>query len=389
MKKIYYIFSSFTLFFLTGCGTNPVTGKSEFQLVSEREEISIGTEYYPYLVQAEGGEYVADISVEEYVARVGRKLAAESDRPHLPYQFTVLDNTVPNAWALPGGKISINTGLLARLESEAELAAVLAHEIVHSAARHTAQAIQRDILIQSGLSSLSSATSGSNYQGAIMQGASIGAGLITTRYSRSAELEADKYGMKYMQKAGYDPEAAVSLQEMFVKLDEERNKSWLDGLFATHPPSEERVIANQNTLQQYGSSGYEGEREYYNVMSRLKKVWPAYEAEERGYKLLYRRDPQAALLQAEKAIEMEPREGHFYNLQGKALAALGRYTEALRSFDTAIDRNPNYFDYYLQRGLLKKRMGKNGKADLQRSFDLLPTQQAHDALGGSVYLRMH
>jgi tetratricopeptide (TPR) repeat protein len=122
-------------------------------------------------------------------------------------------------------------------------------------------------------------------------------------------------------------------------------------------------------------------------MARLKKVWPAYEAEERGYKLLYRQEAEAALSQAEKAIEIEPREGHFYNLQGKALIALGRYEQALRSFTTAIDRNPNYFDYYLQRGLLKKRMGQNGKMDLQRSFELLPTQQAYDALGGQVFLK--
>jgi predicted Zn-dependent protease len=220
-----------------------------------------------------------------------------------------------------------------------------------------------------------------------MQGAGIGAGLITTKYSRSAELEADKYGIKYMQKAGYDPHAAVTLQQMFMKLEQEHNRSWLDGLFATHPPSEERVIANEATAEQYSSSGFVGEKEYQKVMARLKKVWPAYEAEERGYKLLYRQDAEAALSQAEKAIEIEPREGHFYNLQGKALIALGRYEQALRSFTTAIDRNPNYFDYYLQRGLLKKRMGQNGKMDLQRSFELLPTQQAYDALGGQVLLK--
>jgi predicted Zn-dependent protease len=390
VKKINYLLTVYgaVLIFLTNsCATNPVTGKSELHLVSEREEISIGQEYYPLLSQAEGGEYVADLSVEEYVIKIGKKLAAVSDRPGLPYEFRVLDNTIPNAWALPGGKISVNIGLLVYLENEAELAAVLAHEIVHSAARHTAQAIQRDLFIQSGLMGLSSATNGSGYQDTIMQGASIGAGLITTKYSRSAELEADKYGIKYMEKAGYDPSAAITLQEMFVKLDEERNTSWLDGLFATHPPSEERVVANRATANSYPQGGFLGEKEYKKVMSRLIKVWPAYEAHDRGYKLLARQDPSAALSQAEKAIEIEPREGHFYNLQGKALVVLGRYQEALRSFNTAIDRNDNYFDYYLQRGLLKKRLGKDGRTDLQKSFNLLPTQQAYDALGGQVYLR--
>ena len=92
---------------------------------------------------------------------------------------------------------------------------------------------------------LSGAIDGSSYEGSIMQGANIGLGLITTKYSRSAELEADKYGIKYMQKAGYDPQASVTLQEMFVRLDEQRDIDWMEGLFATHPPSEERVVANR------------------------------------------------------------------------------------------------------------------------------------------------
>jgi predicted Zn-dependent protease len=369
------------LILISGCGTNPVTGKSEMQFVSEQQEIEIGQEYYPYLKQAEGGQYVTDASIQAYVEQVGKKLAAVSDRPQLPYEFSVLDNTIPNAWALPGGKISINIGLLAQLKNEAELAAVLAHEIVHSAARHGAQAMQRAALLQTGMSGLATVVDGQSYEGVVMQGADIGAGLITTKYSRSAELEADKYGIKYMEKAGYDSEAAVTLQEMFVELEKQRNKDWMDGLFATHPPSEDRVRANEATAAQYPDGGYIGDSKYLRIMSHLIDVWPAYEAEERGYKLLMRGDPQTALDQANRAIEIEPREGHFYNLQGKALVNLRRYQEAMRSFNTAIERNPNYFDYYLQRGLLKKRLGQNGRADLQKSFDLLPTQEAYDAMG--------
>lgn len=370
-----------------GCGTNPVTGKSELQMVSEEQEIQIGQEYYSYLKQAEGGEYVADPKLSEYVAKIGKKLTAVSDRPQLPYEFSVLDNTIPNAWALPGGKISINIGLLVNLQNEAELAAVLAHEIVHSAAGHTAQAMQRAALLQIGIQGLSTAVEGQAYEGAVMQGAGLGVGLITTKYSRSAELEADKYGIKYMEKAGYDPEAAVTLQEMFVKLEEERNATWMDGLFATHPPSEERVKANEATAAQYPKGGYIGEKEYQRAIARLTKTKPAYDLMDRGYKLLFRGDPTAALSQAEKAIDIEPREGHFYNLQGKALVELRRYNDAMKAFDIAIDRNSNYFDYYLQRGLLKKRLGLNARPDLQKSFDLLPTQEAYDAMGGAYMQR--
>ena len=366
-----------------GCGVNPVTGKKEMQLVSEQKEIQIGQEYYSYLIQAEGGEYVANPKINQYINQVGQKLAAVSDRPHLPYEFSVLDNTIPNAWALPGGMISINLGLLTQLASEAELAAVLAHEIVHSAARHGAQAMQRAALLQTGMMGLSSTVDGSSYQGAIMQGANVGAGLITTKYSRSAELEADKYGIKYMEKAGYDPTAAITLQQMFVRLDQQRDKQWLDGLFATHPPSEERVEANEITVEQYPQGGYKGEKEYKKEIGRLKKTEGAYDAMERGYKFLYRKDPEAALKQAQIAIDIEPQEGHFYNLQGKALVMQNKYQQALTAFDKAIDKNPNYFEYYLQRGLLKQRLRMNGRADLQKSFDLLPTEEAYRALGYS------
>ncbi|NDD58545.1 MAG: peptidase M48 [Chlamydiae bacterium] len=384
LKKYLYRFSIFSsLVFLLGCGVNPVTGKNELQIVSEQQEIQIGDEYYPYLIQAEGGYYNVDPSIQEYIQRVGQTLAKVSDRPQLPFEFTVLDNYIPNAWALPGGKISINIGLLVHLENEAELAAVLAHEIVHSAARHGAQAMQRAAFLQLGMMGLSSAVDGSGYEDHVMQGANIGAGMITTKYSRSAELEADKYGMKYMEKAGYDPQAAVTLQEMFVKLDQQRNTTWLEGLFATHPPSEDRVIANQQTADQYPPGGFLGQKQYKKAIAKLLEDAPAYEAMERGYRLLIRNEFQRALEMARKAISIEPDEGHFYNLEGKVLTALRRYTEALRSFDKAIACNSNYFEYYLLRGLLKKKLGMNGRADLQKSFDLLPTQEAHDALGFS------
>ena len=118
---------------LVGCATNPVTGESEFAFVDESQELAIGAEQYPPSQQMQGGRYVADPAVGAYVSEIGARLAAVSDRD-LPYEFVVLNNGVPNAWALPGGKIAVNRGLLLELENEAELAAVLGHEVVPSAA---------------------------------------------------------------------------------------------------------------------------------------------------------------------------------------------------------------------------------------------------------------
>jgi predicted Zn-dependent protease len=112
----------------------------------------------------QGGDYSLDPALTAYVAGVGQKLAAVSDRA-LPYEFVVLNSSVPNAWALPGGKIAVNRGLLMELQSEAELAAVLGHEIVHAAARHGALAMQRGILLQTAVLATQVAAQRSSYGG--------------------------------------------------------------------------------------------------------------------------------------------------------------------------------------------------------------------------------
>src|SRR5262245_15155681 len=116
---------------LSACGVNPVTGKKEIQFVSEAQEKEIGEKNYSPARQGEGGDLTVLPDLTNYVSSVGKKLAAVADR-QLPYEFVVLNNSVPNAWALPGGKIAVNRGLLYELNSESELAAVLGHEIVHA-----------------------------------------------------------------------------------------------------------------------------------------------------------------------------------------------------------------------------------------------------------------
>ena len=149
MRKLATFFLLVSVF-LTGCATNPVTGKKDFMLVSGDQEVAMGEQNYAPMQQSQGGAYDVDPVLTEYVASVGSRLAKVSDAP-LPYEFTVLNNSVPNAWALPGGKIAINRGLLTELESEAELAAVLGHEAVHAAARHSAKQQSRAMLMQVGV----------------------------------------------------------------------------------------------------------------------------------------------------------------------------------------------------------------------------------------------
>ena len=229
--------------FLAGCAVNPVTGKRQLMTVSTASEIQMGQQNYAPMRQSQGGDYDIDPFLTQYVQGVGSRLAAQSEVA-LPYEFVVLNNSVPNAWALPGGKIAINRGLLTELESEAELAAVLGHEVVHAAARHTASQISRGMRLQGLVLATAVASSDSDYGNLAVGGAGLAAQLVTMKYGREAELESDYYGMQYMSKAGYDPRGAVSLQQTFVRLSEGRRTDWLSGLFASHPPSQERVNTN-------------------------------------------------------------------------------------------------------------------------------------------------
>ncbi|MDA1062717.1 MAG: M48 family metalloprotease, partial [Proteobacteria bacterium] len=159
MKKL---FSFAALASLSACAVNPVTGDRQFMTVSPGEDLALGAQNYAPMVQSQGGAYDVDPALTAYVQSVGQRLAAVSDVA-LPYEFTVLNSSVPNAWALPGGKIAINRGLLTEMGSEAELAAVLGHEITHSAARHSAQQISRGQLLQGLVLATSVVTSDSSY----------------------------------------------------------------------------------------------------------------------------------------------------------------------------------------------------------------------------------
>lgn len=368
--------------FVASCSKNPVTGKSELQLVSENQEVKTGEQSYVPSRQSQGGDFVVDAALTEYVRDVGRKLARVSDRPTLPYEFAVLNNSVPNAWALPGGKIAVNRGLLMELNNEAELAAVLGHEIVHAAARHSAKSMERGLLLQIGVVGLGAAL-GDKEGGALLVGAgAASAQLIATKYGRDAETESDKYGMTYMARAGYDPRAAITLQETFVRLSKGGQGNWLQGLFASHPPSQERVDANRRTAERLNVKGELGAETYQSKIAHLKNITPAYGKLEQGYAALNNKRADEAFRLANEAIAMEPREAMFYALRADAHANQDRAQEALADYDAAIARNKEYFMFYLRRGTLKQKLKDTGaRADFERSIALLPTATAHYALG--------
>ncbi len=375
-------------FALAGCSVNPVTGEKNFVLpnLDENWERQVGQQMYAPMRQSEGGDYILDPELVKYVEDVGQRLAAQSKRD-LPYEFHILNDSTPNAWALPGGKIAVNRGLLTELNSEAELAAVLGHEIVHADAAHGARQQSKGMLTQAGMvaamvfgSSMADSEMGQQVAMIVPQ---LGAQLITTKYGRDAERESDLYGMRYMSTAGYHPQGAVQLQESFVRLSAERRSDWLSGMFASHPPSAERVANNQATAKTLPDSGEFGRDVYLRKTAYLREVQPAYADYENARKALAGDRAGEARTLADRALGREPREALFHALSGDIYAVNDNYRKAEMAYSDAIQRDNGFFYHHMRRGQARYEQGKFAQArtDLEYSLKLLPTAQANFLLG--------
>lgn len=378
--------SMLLLALLAACAVNPVTGARELSLFDERWELQTGARYFMPLRQQQGGDFVLDEELVAYVQEVGMRVAAQAPR-QLPYQFAVINSSVPNAWALPGGKMAINRGLLTAMNSEAELAAVLGHEVAHAAARHSAQQMSRATLVQGaviiGGVAVGVATDRTDYAMVAVLGGMLGAQLVSMRFSREAEREADYFGTRWMHAAGWNPEGAVSLQQSFVRLSEGRNQSFIEGLFASHPPSRERVEANRRLADELGRDGEIGAERFQRMVARIRALEPAYKAHDEGRRALSRREFETALAKAEEALAIEDGEAIFHSLKGDALASMDRLAEAEAAYTRALERDQGWFYHHLRRGMVREQQRNfaGARGDLEASLERLPTAQGHFALG--------
>ena len=239
-----------TLILLTAaCSTNPATGQRQFNIVSESQEVSIGRQSHPEIIK-QFGVYDEKPELNRLVDRIGRELAAASERPNLPWTFTVLDTPMVNAMALPGGYIYVTRGMLERINSEDELAGVLGHEIAHVTARHSAQQISKQQLAQFGLV-LGAVIAGPEAFQQYGQIAQLGLGLLFQRYSRQHETQADLLGTGYMAEARYHPIGAERMLMTLQRLDKNPS-SGLDRYFMSHPDPAKRVRDVRQKITELG-----------------------------------------------------------------------------------------------------------------------------------------
>ena len=233
IKKSCIVFILLT-FITTGCAVNPVTHKRELMLFSDQDEIQMGKQGHDAVLM-QFGEY-DNPSLQRYIDQVGQKIAQVCHRKDLPHHYMVVDSAVLNAFALPGGYVYINRGLLAHLNNEAQLASILGHETGHIAGRHGVKKYQKAMGAQLILLGAAVATES--------QGLAVGTNLLLTAilqgYSRKDERQADELGTSYMYKAGYNP---LEMPKFFTILErmEKRDPNLIEQLFASHPPTPDRV----------------------------------------------------------------------------------------------------------------------------------------------------
>ena len=259
---------------LGGCAKNPVTGERDFALMSEQEEIQQGRKFHgEILIQYQVYDNPA---LQAYVDRVGQSLARVSHRKQLKYTFTVLDSPEINAFALPGGYIYITRGILAYLDSEAELAGVLGHEIGHVTAKHSVRQ-QSGKLASDLVSIMITATTGEQSLGQLSQ--TLGTGLVRG-YGREHELEADRLGAQYLHRAGYEPDRMLDVigvlkdQEVYERRQakkEGREPNIYHGVFSTHPQNDERLKTVVRAARKLSEKEYrdDGERGYQALIDGI------------------------------------------------------------------------------------------------------------------------
>jgi len=237
------------------CVTNPATGRREFSLVSEGQEISMGQDAAKQ-VKATMPAY-PDAQLQAYVSGIGMKIAKASERPNLPWSFTVLDDSTVNAFALPGGPIFITRGILAYMTSEAELASVLGHEIGHVTARHSASQVTKQEIAQVGLGV---ATVLSPTAAAVGQAAGAGLQLLFLKYSRDDERQADQLGFRYMHAQGYDPRQMAEMFRTLERYTAQAGGGGTPSWMQTHPDPGDRVKVAEQRVAALGSENLDALR---------------------------------------------------------------------------------------------------------------------------------
>ena len=392
-----------------GCMTDPVTGKKTLGLInpSDDEEVLQGRQYAPSFVAEYDGTY-PDAGTTDYLAGIVRRLGAVSHRPSLPYRFTLLNSSVPNAFALPGGEVFLTRGLLARLGEEAQFAVVMGHEIGHVNHRHAVRAQNDSLVVGLGTSLLAGSVRDEREREVASGLASVGGGLLLLRFSREQETESDDCGVEYAYKAGYDPRRGAKVFEEFARLRKEKGggSGVLDSWLSSHPLDEDRVKhLRAEVARRYPALRGEAPApgltvttpSWDVVMDRVRAAQERYERLDRARataaKALQAGDgagAQRALGEIQAAGAELPGHALFPAVEGALLHALGDRRAARDRLERAVRIQPDLFFARMRLAALENEDGRPAEALVQAeaASGLVPgsagarLEEAHALEGG-------
>src|SRR3989338_3252241 len=304
---------AFLLFLFVGCATSPSTGKQVFTFFNEKDEIEIGKKYYGPTIQQLNGEY-HNQAVEEYVSGVGLKMAKVSHRPHMPYEYRMVNNSTFNAFNIAGGKVAVHRGLMYGVNSEGELAAILGHETAHDNSLHVAKGYSKQLAVSVLLPAADFMFSRESehyrqYRSLYLVGAQFGVQLAMLKFTRDDEAEADEVGQQYLVKAGYHPKGMVDAAVTMKSLNKSK-PNFIADMWSSHPHPANREIAATERMNTLYAKDVKTRHLIANTeeFNRVKAIMldekPAYDKHDQGVAAMSGGNTGAAISHFNQAINL-------------------------------------------------------------------------------------
>ncbi|WP_333784080.1 M48 family metalloprotease [Thermocrinis sp.] len=347
--KARFLILIFTVF-LISCA--PSTSSS-FTLLPERKEIEIGQSYIPVAIEEFDGLY-SHREVQDYLSQLGNRLAKHTQRK-LPYKFYLVNSEQVNAFALPGGPVFITVGLLFQLENESQLASVLGHELGHINARHHARFLEKMVALNILLNIGSVLISDKPYGQVLIQFGHIGAQLLSLKFSRDQEREADRFGIDYTIKAGYDPNGLIEVFHIFKRLEKDRPPEWL----STHPLPETRIREGAKYISSLSLSGslIKDSQDFQRVKAIVQSTKPSLDEFYKGKKLYKEGRKDLAYRHFFRSVELWDKNYMPMVYLSIMLLDYGRVKEAFEYASRSYSIAPNVFSTNYVMGLVQFTKG--------------------------------
>ncbi|WP_457643066.1 beta-barrel assembly-enhancing protease [Persephonella sp.] len=369
MRKLLLLLFAFVL---VSCSKtyDPLSGKEVFTLLPTSEEIKIGQMYVPLAVDENDGRY-PDKEVQQYIKNLGEKIARHTPRK-LNYQFYLVNTQAVNAFALPGGFIFVNRGLILTLDKEDELAGVIAHELAHVNARHHARFLEKVYGMNILLSIAGIFAYQSKYGDILMNFGKIGAQLISLKWSRDQEKEADRLGVRFAYDAGYDPRGLLDTFKIFKKLGKVKQPEWL----LTHPLPDTRIKEVKQLIKQLDLSKklIKDSPQFHRIKAKLEKTKPSFDLYYKAKEKVAKDKKLAALELLDKSLEIYPENNASLTLKAFILLSEDKFEEGTQLAVKAASLDDMYFKphFFAGYGYFKLKKYSKSVKFLERAKDLIP-----------------